>query len=188
MSETEKIFCIGLPKTGTTSIGDALEILGYKRLGWEKKISTILTMRWHEGNIPGILEYTEQYQAFEDVPWCMLYKEMDEQYPNAKFIISYRSSEDVWLESYIRHNNRTGPWFGNFLMYGSYDPKKDSQLYKNYYAQHLLKVRKHFVNRENKLLAICMEKGVDWTELTKFLGVSEIPTSPFPHSNKDLSK
>jgi hypothetical protein len=41
-----KIFVIGLSKTGTTSIGDALEMLGYRRLGWRDIRSQHMVHTW----------------------------------------------------------------------------------------------------------------------------------------------
>lgn len=183
-----KIVCIGLPKTGTTSLGDALEYLGFKRLGWQPKISGPLTVQWHEQNIDRLFEFVYQYDAFEDVPWCQVYREIDAQFPNAKFIVTHRLSSERWLDSIQRHIKRIGRWVGNYWIFGSYDPVQDPQLYIEKYESHLDEVRDYFAGRPEKLLTLCFENGDGWKELTRFLGVEPVPNVSFPHTNKDLQK
>lgn len=181
----QKIFCIGINKTGTTSIGDALKILGYRRLGWQDNISAALTLRWHEGKIERFVELSKKYDVFEDIPWCLVYKEMHALYPNAKFILTTRSTDEKWLNSICKHVKRNGRsnWIGHYLIYGSYNPEEDTQMYLNKYNSHNEEVREFFKDKPGKLLEMCFENGDSWKEICDFVGLDEIPEVEFPHSN-----
>ena len=71
-----KVFVIGLNKTGTTSLGDALSTLGYKRLGWKDILSRKLFHDWYSGHMEHLIGLSRTYEAFEDLPWCFMYEEM----------------------------------------------------------------------------------------------------------------
>ncbi|KAE8442385.1 hypothetical protein EG329_003401 [Mollisiaceae sp. DMI_Dod_QoI] len=99
-----KVFVIGLSKTGTTSLGDAFEILNYSRSGWTDIWSRYLC---HQAtilpipNLQPVVSMSEKYQTFEDLPWSLpqVYTNMSKIYPDSKFILSLRRSEKVWLEN-----------------------------------------------------------------------------------------
>jgi hypothetical protein len=118
-----KVFVIGLSKTGTTSLGDAFEILNYSRSGWSDIYSRYLT---HQATLPDpnlrpVVSMSEKYQTFEDLPWSLpqVYTNMSITYPDSKFILSLRRSEKVWLESMRRHT-RSRIWEGHNTVYGAY--------------------------------------------------------------------
>ncbi|MBL4911112.1 MAG: sulfotransferase family protein [Alteromonadaceae bacterium] len=81
MQENNKIFIIGLPRTGTTSICVALLNLGYK------VAHTAYTQRC-----------IETAQVIADTPVFCDYQTLAQQYPQAKFIYLQRSLE-LWLPS-----------------------------------------------------------------------------------------
>lgn len=178
-----KVFCIGLNKTGTTSIGDAFRILGYNRFGWRPGISGPLVSRWHEGKFNPFLRVIEAYDAFEDLPWPLVFKEIEQRYDDAKFILTLRSDEQVWLRSIQKHVQRGSNWVGHFLIYGSYDPIEDAELYLRKYRSHNKEVRDYFASKPGKIIEMCFENGDSWDRLCKFLGIEVLPDVPFPHSN-----
>lgn len=183
VEQRNKVFCIGLNKTGTTSVGDALKILGFNRFGWRPGISAQLVNRWHEGNFSPFTQVIEDHDAFEDLPWPLVFKELEERYPDAKFILTYRSNEEAWLSSIQKHIERGSRWLGHFLIYGSYDPQNDQDLYIQRYNRHNDDVRNYFASKPGKLIELCFENGDGWDKLCNFLGISEVPVVPFPHSN-----
>ena len=178
-----KIVCVGLNKTGTTSFGDAMEALGYRRLGWRPNISSPLMLRWHEGHFGPFARQLAQYDVFEDLPWCLVWREVDALYPNARFVLTRRRSEEAWLRSMQGHLSRTGRWIGSHLLYGSYDASTDPERYLAVYRRHNEELRAHFRGRPDKLLEISFDEGHGWPELCGFLGI-EPPEKPFPHANK----
>ena len=90
----QKIFGIGFHKTGTTSLGEALKVLGYNVTG----------PNWiNQGNIgrthlARCRALSHDFDAFQDNPWPLVYREMDAMWPDAKFILTMRDSQK-WIES-----------------------------------------------------------------------------------------
>lgn len=178
-----KIFCIGMNKTGTTSIGHALGMLGYARSGWTGQ-SAQFTLRWHEGQVsPKMIEVMARHDVFEDIPWPLYFRELDKMCPNAKFVLTLRRDEAAWLSSIQRHIARRGDWVGHFLIYGSYDPVADAEKYLETYRAHNAAVRAHFADRPDKLLEVSFDTGDGWDKICGFLGLP-VPDKPFPHANK----
>jgi hypothetical protein len=108
-----KVIGVGLPKTGTLSLKDALNILGYKthhggdvhsNVGNMKFWVEYLTM--HEEGRANPTELKAYYDgagwtASCDFPTAAFYKELVELYPNAKFILTLRDPE-AWFRSRYR--------------------------------------------------------------------------------------
>lgn len=106
----EKIFCIGLNKTGTTSIESALRKLGY-RLGDQVK-AELLLHEYAKRNFRLIAEYCFTADAFQDAPFSFpfTFAAMDQFFPNAKFILSTRDTAEQWVDSLVNFHSKT---FGN---------------------------------------------------------------------------
>lgn len=87
-----KVFEVGSPKTGTTSLGRAFEILGLKHKGWDP----YLFERYKAGDYREILATAEAYEAFEDGPWHAegMYRIFDEKFPGSRFMFLERDQED----------------------------------------------------------------------------------------------
>lgn len=95
---TAKVFCIGFHKTGTTSLGLALRELGYSVTGPNGIRDPNISQNVYDM----AFRIVEQYDAFQDNPWPILYRELDDRYPKSKFILTLRSSES-WIRSQVRH-------------------------------------------------------------------------------------
>jgi hypothetical protein len=181
-STKPKVFVIGLNKTGTTSLGNALQILGYRKLGWGDFISRKLFHDWYSGNLQSLIQYSTKYDAFEDLPWPFAYKEMAALYPDAKFILSVRANEEIWWRSIARHTEKR-VWIGHKLTYGSYSATKDKAAYIDLYLSHQQRVRGFFKNQPERLLEINIDESANWNKLCDFLGCSTVPKLAFPKSN-----
>ncbi|MEL7221032.1 MAG: sulfotransferase, partial [Bacteroidota bacterium] len=83
-TEKPRVFCVGWHKTGTTTMGEALLLLGYKVVGARLDLATPLLA----GNTQEVIDLAQQFDAFQDVPWAALYQELDEAYPGSKFILT----------------------------------------------------------------------------------------------------
>ena len=79
-----KVFGLGLSKTGTSSLSDALEILGIKTIHYPCDSTTIQELR------SGIyrLSILEDYQGVTDTPVVPYYAQLDSIYPESKFILT----------------------------------------------------------------------------------------------------
>src|SRR5947208_12869418 len=106
-STKPKVFVIGLNKTGTTSLGNALRILGYRKQGWGDFVSRKLFHDWYSGNLQPLIQYSTKY-----LPWPFAYEEMAAIYPDAKFILSVRGNEEIWWPSIARHTEKR-LWIGH---------------------------------------------------------------------------
>jgi hypothetical protein len=62
-----KIFCIGLNKTGTTSLKTALRTLGYE-VGNQRKAELLLN-DWYKRDYKDLIQYCKGAEAFQDVPF-----------------------------------------------------------------------------------------------------------------------
>ncbi len=173
-----KIFCIGFQKTGTTTLAKALEVLGYKV--FSDTISNITPLVLKE-DWNGLKSIIDKHDAVQDNPWPLLYREMDEWYPNAKFILTDRD-EKKWIKSVVNHFGTKHTDMRQWI-YGDGTPVGNEEAYLQKFKDHNKEVRQYFAKRPNDLLEVCWQKEATWEPLCEFLG-REIPAEPFPHENK----
>ena len=97
--KADKVFCIGLNKTGTTSLESALQELGYS-MG-SQAAGEILLRQYLTRNFGPIIEFCKTADAFQDIPFGLPYTFvlLDHFFPNANFILSIRDSPDQWYLS-----------------------------------------------------------------------------------------
>jgi hypothetical protein len=178
-----KIFGIGWAKTGTTTLGRCFEMLGYdhqsQRLDLVKDIAT--------GEFSRIMALAKEKETFEDWPWIILYKELDETFPGSRFVLTQRDT-DRWIRSYknMLANQGTPSEKSNEIrkiIYGLPFPHVSEEQLIERYRRHNDEVTLYFRDRPEALLVADWEKGDGWKELCGFLGKA-IPNEPFPHSNK----
>ncbi len=178
-----KIIGVGNQKTGTTTLGAALRILGYRHQSYSVRSSHM----YANGSLEELLTWSDHYQSFDDVPWALLYRELDVRHPGSKFILTYRRSSQAWFESLDKHMRRMGRKSAsqdmNEAIYGRPDPQNDRDLAIQVYEQHNAAVRAYFKDRKEDFIALCWERGDGWAELTRFLG-RDMPDAPFPHANR----
>ena len=178
--EKQKIFGIGLNRTGTGSLATALKILGYKVSHWEhhQQISHYLTLNRFDFPV------LQTHDAILDLPIPAIFKELYEHYPDAYFIYTYRHISD-WLKSQEKHHKQLGEkgFFECKLTYGSYTFNKD--LYEKSFIKHVDEVTKYFIKGEGKKAKFLPLKcGEDnWLRLTHFLN-KPLPKQPWPHVNR----
>ena len=99
MKNFNKVFNIGLNKSGTTSLTKALNLLGIKSVHYclhKEKISEIIS--YNKKNNKKLMAGLEQFRGFSDFSGQLLYKQLDQQYPNSKFILTVRDFDD-WIRS-----------------------------------------------------------------------------------------
>jgi len=180
-SENTKIFGVGLNKTGTTTLGQCGKILGLATTSYNKKLLEDVVLR---KDFSGIKDTVSQHDLFEDWPWPLIYKELDEMFPNSKFVLTTRITEEKWFKSLEKHALRTDPTnHCRKLAYGYSFPHKHKEEPLEFYRNHNSNVRKYFSGRENDFLEICWEKGDDISKFCNFLGV-DTPDMDTPHANK----
>lgn len=176
-NKKQKVICIGWHKTGTTTIGDALLKLGYYVNGARLDLAEPL----YKGDFDYIIDVAKKFEALQDIPWASLYKELDEAFPNSKFILTVRDEKE-WLNSAKKHfkdkDIRLHEWlYGVGILEGNED------LYLERYRKHYDDIKKYFKDRPEDIIIMDFKKGDGWDKLCTFLDLP-IPKKPFPHSNK----
>lgn len=177
-----KVFCIGFQKTGTSTMGVALETLGFKVLGTDS--STAEKLKTKDGR-DSIVQRLKSFDACQDNPWPLLFKELHEKYPRAKFILTVRN-EDLWVKSFQKYfEHRFGAM--ERYIYDCSGPFESTDTYVKVYNQHNDDVQTYFSTQPEKLLIMNIEEGDGWEQLCAFLK-KPIPLEPFPHENKNARK
>ncbi len=172
-----KVFCVGFHKTGTTSLAHAFDMLGYRVTGPNGVNDPDI-----ENNVLSMAyDLAEEYDFFQDNPWPIIYKELDEKYPGSKFILLLRSSES-WIQSQVKHFGRKETPMRKWI-YGVGCPEGNEEAYIARFEYHNADVLSHFRNRAQDLLVLNLAEGDGWEKLCPYLEV-EIPKEPFPHANK----
>ena len=181
----QKIFGIGLPKTGTSSLSAALKILGYQVCDFPSDETTVAELR--AGNYQ--LSILKQFDALTDIPIPAIYPQLDQIYPGSKFILTVRDLNS-WLDS-CRHapfnqldavpKPGTKREFYRTLLYGCNQFNEDRFTWV--YHSHSKLVYDYFSGeKQPQFLVLDIFNGDGWDKLCEFLG-KNIPAQPFPHKN-----
>lgn len=182
-----KVFCIGLNKTGTRSLHNALRVLGLTSLHWGGDVLDRAAARGPEIRLAveralaegrPLLDDLEEADAYSDIlALSTNFDVLDRQYPGSKFILTVRPIDD-WLDSRRRHveANRSraasGAYVGTFL-------EVDLPGWRAEMEGHTARVRAYFADRPDDLLVIDIAAGEGWDRLCPFLGLP-VPDAPFP--------
>lgn len=182
MTHAEKVFCIGWAKTGTTSMGNAFQILGYTHTTRQFDLFEGLA----KGDMSEAFAMADQYDAFDDWPWILLYEDMAERYPHAKFVLTLRE-EGAMVKSYRKMVAQELKRYSKIRDVRKYIYGFDTELGTN--DQFLERVRKHnadvrhfFADKPDRLLEMTLAEGDGWEKLCPFLG-KPVPDVPFPVAN-----
>lgn len=172
-----KVFGIGFQKTGTSSLRRGLKMLGYRVAGpnWIKDPNIQETV--HEKAFALI----EKFDAFQDNPWPILYREIAERHPKSKFVLTKRPVED-WIVSVTKHFGTNVTPMRTWI-YGIGSPLGNEERFKDRYVRHNDEVEDYFRSSPERLLVMNITQGDGWDLLCPFLG-REVPDEPFPHANK----
>jgi hypothetical protein len=180
-----KIFGIGLNKTGTSTLHEALETLGFRSLHWGGPEASMAVKHAIDEDRP-MLEYLAGYDAYSDITRISRHFERaDREYPGSKFVLTVRDL-DQWLDSRRRHVEQNvakqaeGRYDGIFV-------DVDYEAWTREYREHEAKVRAHFATRPDDLLVFDVAGGDGYEKLCPFLGVP-VPDRPFPWRNRDVAR
>jgi Sulfotransferase domain len=189
----------GFGRTGTMSMQAALELLGYRSYhmkeiteapghlqAWHEFVSGRARMDWKT--------LFESYEATVDFPACIYYRELLQEFPDAKVILNVRDPQR-WYQSFLTLQETTDRFrvfrfvprarrFLNFvdLLLGKvfFDRPRDRDHCIAVFNRHNQEVQE-YVPRE-RLLVFRVQEG--WEPLCKFLGCKVPEGIPFPHLNE----
>ncbi|MEA2600151.1 MAG: hypothetical protein QOF89_1143 [Acidobacteriota bacterium] len=183
-----KVFGLGLSKTGTSSLGEALNVLGIRTVHYPSDESTFECLRNGHYRLPIL----EEYQGAVDIPVAPFYAQLDAEYPGSRFVLTVRDPQ-AWLRSVELHWELMMDWwhrypdfkrFQEFIsacVYGSIGFSPDRFLHV--YEAHRQNVERYFRDRPGDLLVLDICGGEGWEKLCPFLG-ADVPDTPFPHANE----
>lgn len=185
-----KIFEIGHGHTGTNSLTVAMFLLGYKCAHGARypRRRQDCYRQFKSGRTDYSL--VRQHDFISNWP-LVCYRELDRDYPGAKFILPIRDPIDWalsmerrsvpllrlrrWRKVYAKQNT----WVSLFqyLVYGTARYSRD--VYLRRFVGHNMEVMRHFQRRPNDLLIIDICGGEGWDLLCPFLDKPR-PNVPFP--------
>jgi hypothetical protein len=179
-----KVVGVGLPKTGTTSLGYCFRRFGFKHRSYDMD----LAVQVKRNHLEPVLAEAEKYEAFEDWPWFLIYKELDQRFPGSKFLLTLRKDTDAYIRSLRGHHERQGIRRDGFAkphwwdeVFGVEPSEWDYEKSARRYERHNREVLEYFAGRiDRDLLIVCWENGDDWARLSRFLNKRQ-PDEPFPH-------
>jgi hypothetical protein len=112
----------------------------------------------------------ERYDGFEDAPWFMVYEQLYRMEPEAKFILTVRSTPEKWLRSCFKHCNNYGMQYPFKQVFGYHSPRGREMEYLEAYEDHNARVESFFADKPGKLLKVCFEDGDAHERVVRFLG------------------
>lgn len=204
----QKIFCIGLNKTGTTSLIKTIESFDII-IGGEISAAK-LADDYLVNNFEPIVKFCKSAQAFKDIPFSLpdTYKYIDAAYPDSKFILTVRDNSEQWYQSMVNYLTK---WFGKgsiptsevlknnkFIRKGLvwdlfrtiYKTPEDDILNKELliqnYEQHNQEVIEYFHEKKNLLVINLAQQG-SYQIFCDFMGVkSPLKDFPWIHKTENL--
>jgi hypothetical protein len=188
-----KVFGVGLSRTGTRSLTEALHVLGFDTVHYPTDRATLDTLIRGDARFPLL----EHYDGITDITVAPYYEDLDHAWPGSKFVLTVRD-EDSWLRSC--HNHWTNPWaykkegkgkehqvymdtqrFLEAAVYASYKFNEDR--FRRAYHRHVDNVTRYFTGRQGDLLVLDIVAGNGYEQLAPFLDVP-VPHQLFPRSGR----
>ncbi|MBT6687193.1 MAG: hypothetical protein HOB05_12775 [Bacteroidetes bacterium] len=180
-----KVFCLGFQKTGTTSVDWVLADMGYHVAKAYKQPDAKFSKMLERGDYLELKHVTKLFDAFQDIPWFLYYKEFDQWYPDSKFILTIRESLS-WWKSFSRYfRTESYPLFE--YAYGFENPIGNKEALIERYENHNRDVIEYFKDRQDDLLVIDVSENNTLQKISAFLGKSS-SYETMPHKNASLGK
>jgi len=197
VKNNKKVFCIGRNKTGTTSMVDLLEQLGF--IVAPQRPAELMLDDWAKREFDQLLTFVKyRGDAFQDIPFSLpeTYKVLDEAFPGSKFILTVRDSPSEWYRSLVKFH---GKLFGqNGKKPTEADLKRAAYVHKGYmlkcnryiynpppedpyheptlkahYEQYNASVKAYFAGQPDKLLVVNVKDQDSAKRICKFLGTKK---------------
>jgi hypothetical protein len=154
MSGHDKVFYLGFHKTGTTSFGTLAKELGLRRQSYYKPYSAVFVGKLQAEDLSELFAVADQFEAFEDDPWYLYYREFEERYSTAKFIFYERDPEAWYASALLYFGRSTTPMNELIFGKGHGSPLYNKEHQIAVYKQHSVDVRSFFSDKPEKLLEI----------------------------------
>jgi hypothetical protein len=190
LEKNQKVFGLGLSKTGTSTLTEALNIIGVRSIHYPNDDLTFDELK--HGNYR--LSVLSDYQGVTDTPVAPHFVLFDRAWPGSKFILTVRDKAS-WLRSAEAHwhvlkekglyaRDERFQSFTDFVsacVYGCVYFNADRFSYA--YDVHVRSVQEYFAGRPDDLLVFDICGGrASCKQLCDFLGLPVPGNIPFPHA------
>jgi hypothetical protein len=177
-----KIFCIGLQKTGTSSLRALLQRNGIPESSYSRQSRDIFLYK----NYEKVLEHYDTATFHSNAGSCLMYKLAFEKYGAlSRYILTIRKDSRLWVESLKRHSLYAHPIkHKNYRMFGRFYPHGFENEHMAYYERHIAEVVRFFSERNasDLLLILRVDEPGAVGKLSRFLGV-DFDADEFPREN-----
>jgi hypothetical protein len=165
--DTTKVFCVGINETGIKSLQVVLEDMEYQVARHYKLANIEFWKKLEKGDFSDIKHFSEMFNAFQDAPWFLFYKEFDNWYPGSKFILTIRDSRS-WLKNFLKYSGKVSkPLFKYF--YGFENPIGHEKIFVERFEEHNREVIEYFKDRPKDLLVIDVREDNVINKISTFL-------------------
>ena len=202
---TLQVIGAGFGRTGTLSLQEALNELGFGPAYHMNEVfrNPSHVQRWLDYAEVGTADWDslfEKYHSTVDFPACCAWRELYDEYPDAKVVLTVRdpaswwnSTAQVlyptrtlyagWLRKAVPFTQRWLDMVDRLVWSGTFDGKfLDEDYATQVFQDHIDEVRAHC--DPERLLVFEVSEG--WQPLCDFLDVP-VPAGPFPHLNDSAS-
>jgi hypothetical protein len=208
MGKKRQVFNLGFSKTGTTSIEDALGILGYRvaRGHWQNHFLGFLEVLCVNRDFEEVLRFTQSYDAFCDAPWgggTNIYEFLTARLPDARFLLTIRAP-DAWYRSFetmltvfdgnlntaLSSYADAGFWTSVYWFRRIFDIQElagEKEKIIARYEEYNRRVIGHFAALNRPLLILDLSEGHGWKPLCDYLE-EPVPEQCFPHTNAAMGR
>jgi len=164
-----KCWGVGMGRTGTASLCEALKVLGYEKVTHNPDFSELKLL-----------------DGGADLGVVVFYKYLDYKFPGSKFVLTLRDNLEEWLESTqytfrvypVRSRRDDIAIMRRMMLFETVVFEREK--FVAAYHRHAADVRRYFANRPGDLLEMNITGGDGWEKLCPFLGLP-VPGAPFPH-------
>jgi hypothetical protein len=196
-----RVIGVGLPRSGTSSLQAALELLGFGPCHHmseliDKPDQSVQFLRAYDGHKVDFHTLMKGYGSAVGSPVADFYKEIRQAYPQAKLVLTVRDSSEKWLESFdttlrivflskifycivylmkiVRLSCLVARKSGEKWTY------EIGQIGPQFHDQYNARIINE--NKAGEVLVYNVKEG--WPPLCKFLGVDIPQNIPFPNLNE----
>ncbi len=186
-----KIFVVSLHRVVTRSTDMLLSMLGYRTVHYPKfhggrnLHDAVKGLEQDpEGVVDVMAPVIDQFDAVSDVPFPTLYRQLNERWPNSRFILAYRDP-DGWVAGVrtMLRDRKLSPFVR--IQYAPYIGPghdtildvSDAELYTMYF-EHLDRVYRYFheeLGEPEKLCVVCVRDPEPGETICRFLGRDPLP-------------